>query len=38
MLGGSKGGISIYEFDRNLSIINTMSFCMKTTKGEHKVI
>lgn len=30
--------ICIYEFDKNYSLVNVMSFSMKSHKGEHKVI
>lgn len=30
--------MSVYEFDKNFSIVNAMSFCMKSQKGEHKVV
>ncbi|CAK83220.1 unnamed protein product (macronuclear) [Paramecium tetraurelia] len=38
ILGGTKGAVCIYEFDKNYNIVSAMSFNMKSNRGEHKVI
>jgi hypothetical protein len=38
ILGGSKGCVCTYEFDKNFSIVSKLSFAMKTQNSiEHRI-